>query len=111
MRKNNYTLIWASVLVICLTGAAHADVRIKMSQRKFMPGMPGPINTPAGVKDPSQMPDTTVYIKGRRLRREVRAEKYTMTGPKKVVFTSLQQCDLGRQVNFTSDKKKYQVTY
>lgn len=111
MKRSELLFTCAISIVLSLVVSASADVRIKLKRSMNMPGMPGPINTPSGVRDPSQLPDTMVYIKGPRLRSEVRAERPTMTGMKTVVFTSLQQCDLGRLISFTSDKKRYRVTY
>lgn len=112
MSKKYYSLVWASVLMICFVATVAADVRIKVSKRKTMPGMPAPFRHPqtGETRDPSRLPDSTVLVKNARMRTDVRTEVPSMTnGFKKIVMTTIKQCDLGRQVMFTNDKKHYSV--
>lgn len=62
------------------------------------------------VIDPSKLPDATILIKGPRMVTERRREMNSAMGVKKIILTTIRQCDLEREVTFTNKSKTYNIS-
>lgn len=116
MYKKSLAII-SVLLMLAAAGSAQNDIRIKKMSKIKMPGME------MSEKDLSQLPpqaqermkkamnrESTVYIKGPRMRTDMAFEKPGKMKMKKVMQTMINQCDRKRMFSFDDDKKKYTVT-
>ncbi|MGH9947867.1 MAG: hypothetical protein ACRD6X_11780 [Pyrinomonadaceae bacterium] len=115
MNKKFYILISMLVFGLTLTASAQSDLRIKQKSRINMPGMSemlGSMKNPqtGETMDPTKLPDTNILIKGPRMMTESRRETNTPMGVKKMILTTIRQCDLKREVTFTNKSKTYNVS-
>ena len=110
--KNISIFISIMLLALTITASAQSDLRIKQKARMNVPGMPGPMKNPqtGEAMDPTKLPDTNILIKGPRMMTEMRREMNTPMGVKKIVMTTIRQCDLKREITFTNKSKKYNVS-
>ena len=107
--------ILIGLFALTVTAAAQNDLRIKQKSRINMPGMSemlGPMKNPqtGETMDPTKLPDTNILIKGPRMMTEMRREMNTPMGVKKIILTTIRQCDLKREITFTNKSKKYNVS-
>lgn len=116
MYKKSFAILFVLVM-LAVIGSAQNDIRIKKISKTKMPGME------MSEKDLSQLPpqaqermkkmmnrESTVYIKGPRMRTDIPYERLSGTKMVKSTHSIINQCDLFRRFSFNDHKKKYTVT-
>lgn len=118
MYKRLFAIIAMLTILAAAAAAAQGDIRIKKQSRTKMAGMPE-----VSEEQIAQLPEasrerfrnmmkreSTVYIKGSRMRTDMTYEKASGFKAKKVTHSIINQCDQKRMIAFDDDKPKYTVT-
>lgn len=96
-------------LLVCIaTGYGQTELTIKKKTSMKIPGMPDMSAMPGGMSDPMKARTSTTYIKGARMRTDMRYEQMKRLGGREsVTQTTIIQCDKRRSVTYNSKKKKF----
>lgn len=100
------------ITIFCVsTGFAQTELTIKKKSSIKIPGMESMPQMPAGMANPMDSLNnrkSTVYIKGARMRNDMKYDQQKKFGGKEsVTQTIITQCDKQRVLQFNSKKKKY----
>lgn len=113
--KNNFIGGFIFSIVFALTISAQADIKMQKKISTTIAGMgslEGMIESLPKKGQSGLKRESTVYVKGSRVRSEQLMEAYDDKGKKQLSMTAgiIQQCDLKRNITFNSKTKKYSVT-
>ncbi len=106
--RSRITLAVVALLVCISTGYGQTELTIKKKTSMKIPGMPDMSLIPGGMSDPTKARTSTMYIKGARMRTDMRYEQMKRLGGRETVTqTTIIQCDKRRSVTYNSKKKKF----
>ncbi len=106
--KFNIALAIIALLLCISNGYGQTELTIKKKTSMKIPGMPDMPAMPGGMSDPMKARTSTTYIKGSRMRTDMRFEQMKMLGGRETVTqTTIIQCDKRRTVSYNSKKKKF----
>jgi hypothetical protein len=111
--KKTLVFICTILLALNFTDLAQTSLTIKKKSSMKIPGMESMPQMPAGMSNPLDNLNnrkSTVYIKGSRMRTDMKYEQPKKSGGKEsVTQTIITECEKQRQFQFSSKKKKYYV--
>ncbi len=106
--KFNLVLALTALIICVSAGYSQTELTIKKKTSMKVPGMPDLSAMPGGMSDPMKARTSTTYIKGARMRTDLRYEQMKRLGGKETVTqTTIVQCDKRRSVTYNSKKKKF----